>query len=148
MKHLLLILVLLSLPITVFAAGDSMYPTEDKISGKWGYTDNSGHWIISASFDGAEQFRGNYASVTLYPEGMDPEENGESKPCQGIINRQGKFVLPPEYYIYSGWYEGWGSFGTWEGGYYAVAQDEIYVEEGDGPVGFFDVRSGFFSGLK
>ena len=26
MKHLLLILVLLSLPITVFAAGDSMYP--------------------------------------------------------------------------------------------------------------------------
>ena len=148
MKHLLLILVLLSLPITVFAAGDSMYPTEDKISGKWGYTDNSGHWIISASFDGAEQFRGNYASVTLYPEGMEPEENGESKPCQGIINRQGKFVLPPEYYIYSGWYEGWGSFGTWEGGYYAVAQDEIYIEEGDGPVGFFDVRSGFFSGLK
>ena len=64
MKHLLLILVLLSLPITVFAAGDSMYPTEDKISGKWGYTDNSGHWIISASFDRAEQFRGNYASVT------------------------------------------------------------------------------------
>ena len=142
MKRLILIIVLLLIPITAFATGENLYPTEDEENGKWGYVDDSDHWIIPASFDWAEAFRGDYATVTVYLDGMDPAEHGKIYPCQGIINRQGEFVLPPEYYVDSSWgEEGWGVFGTWEEGYYVVGC-------GKGPVGFFDVRSGFFSGLK
>ena len=150
MKRLIimLFLFLLLLPITVFAAEDNLYPTLYEENSKWGYTDDSGQWVIPASFDWAQGFRGDYACVSVYPNGINPTESGEDRPYQGIINRQGEFVLPPEYYIDSGWYDGWDDFGTWEGGYYVVAREEMYGWICDGLVGFFDVRSGFFSGLK
>ena len=105
MKRLILIIVLLLIPITAFATGENLYPTEDEENGKWGYVDDSDHWIIPASFDWAEAFRGDYATVTVYLDGMDLAEHGKIYPCQGIINRQGEFVLPPEYYVDSSWGE-------------------------------------------
>lgn len=102
-------------------------------NGLWGYSDVVGNWLIEPQFDWAGKWRGDYAMVSACGEGAN-----------GIINREGEYVLAPEYSISSGTYEGWGSFGTWEEGFYLVwkpgAEDGLY--------GFFDVRSGFFSGLK
>ena len=74
MKRLFLIIVLLLIPMTAFATGENLYPTEDEENGKWGYVDDSDHWIIPASFDSAAPFRGGYATVTVYPDGMEPAE--------------------------------------------------------------------------
>ena len=88
MKRLIimLFLFLLLLPITVFAAEDNLYPTLYEENSKWGYTDDSGQWVIPASFDWAQGFRGDYACVSVYPNGINPTESGEDRPYQGIIN--------------------------------------------------------------
>ncbi|MBQ9262769.1 MAG: WG repeat-containing protein [Clostridia bacterium] len=121
-------------------------------NGLWGYVDDAYEWVISPRFDEAYAFRGDYAQVRVLP-----EDDGGKAPwyvhnADGIIGRDGQFVLPPEYDIESGWYDGWGEFGTWAGGYYTVTQawadpDSLQMYE-HGLMGFFDVRSGCFSGLK
>ena len=45
MKRWIIIIFMLLLPLTAFAAGEEIYPAEDGESGKWGYTDESGQWM-------------------------------------------------------------------------------------------------------
>ena len=51
MKRWIIIIFMLLLPLTAFAVGEEIYPAEDEKSGKWGYTDESGQWIISQTFE-------------------------------------------------------------------------------------------------
>ncbi len=144
---LLLVALLFSLP----SQAEICLPTpmQDE-NGLYGYVNENGDWIISPQFSNAECFRGNYASVTIVTDSSGKEGRNGS----GIIDRDGSFVLEPEYEIRSGFYEGWGSFGSWDSGYYVVGKSgddnngPFFFEDLQGPLGFFDVRSGFFSGLK
>lgn len=125
-----------------FAETDPAPQPRQAGDGLWGYVDASDRWVISPQFTAAEDFRGQYAAVSV---AFAPKtESGYARPINdGIIDSSGAFALPPQYTVESGWYEGWGSFGTWDKGYYVVSQ----TGDGSGPFGFFDVRSGFFSGL-
>lgn len=147
MKRWIIIIFMLLLLLTAFAAGEEIYPAEDEKSGKWGYTDESGQWIIPASFAWAERFRGEYAHVTMISDSADPDKAGKYTEYGGIINRRGEFVLPAEYNVDTGWEDGMSGYGSWENGYYVVRTGSENNPE-DGPEGFFDIRSGFFSGLK
>lgn len=64
-------------------------------NGLWGYSDVAGNWLIEPQFDWAGKWRGDYAMVSACGEGAN-----------GIINREGEYVLAPEYSISSGTYEG------------------------------------------
>ena len=110
---------------------DELYPKQTE-NGLWGYSDAAGNWVIPAQFFFADDFRGSYAYVDVQ------KEDGVSS---GIINRKGEFVLQPEYYIDDGWDGYLKGYGTWDDGYYIVKQKDAFE-------GFFDVRSGSFSGLK
>ena len=132
--------ILLILCLLTAAAGAEDAGTNDRLyakqaeDGLWGYSDAVGKWVIPAQYHYAEDFRGNYARVTV----LDEDEYGKD----GIINRSGEFVLQPEYDIEDGYEEGFGGFGSRDEGYYMINQDP------EGNWGFFDIPSGFFSGLK
>ncbi len=110
---------------------DELYPKQAE-NGLWGYSDAAGNWVIPAQFFFADDFRGSYACVDVQ------KEDGVSN---GIINCKGEFVLQPEYYIDDGRDGYLKGYGTWDDGYYIVKQKDAFD-------GFFDVRSGSFSGLK
>ena len=133
-------LILMILCLLAAAAGAEDAGINEKLyakqaeNGLWGYSDAVGKWVIPAQYHYAEDFRGNYARVTV----LDEDEYGKD----GIINRSGEFVLQPEYYIADGRENSFGGFGSRDEGYYMINQDP------EGNWGFFDIPSGFFSGLK
>ena len=119
-------------------AGKPLYAVED-VNEKWGYIDSEGSLVIPFTFSFAEDFRGSYALVRQFPEDMMTyEENG----FYGIIDQTGAFVLPPEYYdILSE------DTGRYLGG---INDGFYYIWDGSksgSKCGFFDIPSGFFSGL-
>lgn len=129
------LLVLCLLPIFARAEGRPR-PAYDEVSGKWGYIDHEGAWAISPRYDETEIFRGDYAAASV--------ENGKSDPDHwGIIDREGNWVVEPRYVVDSGpddWF-----YGGLDKGVYYVWEYATYEE--DPKMGFFDVRSGFFSGV-
>ena len=127
-------------------------------NGKMGYINAQGVFVIPPQFDVAGDFRGSYAPVRLVREAMSPEEEqqyGFAKSCEGIIDRTGRFVLPPEYDLdegYDGYYYGGKDTGIvlvyrWKDTVYGVDEEG---EETVAPsqMGFFDIPTGCFSGLK
>ena len=46
-------------------------------NGKMGYINRAGEWVIAPQFDSAGDFRGNYASVAIYPADYDPETDDD-----------------------------------------------------------------------
>ena len=139
MKKTLLILLLcaLLLPSALAESGDGrLYPAKDDETGLWGYIDASGNWAIAPQYDGAEEFRGDYACAMMLTRDEDDEETA----ARGIIGRDGNWVVAPKYRIYTG--EDGYAWGGLDTGYYDV---EGIGETG---TGFFDVQSGCFSGLR
>ena len=131
---ILLILCLLAAVAVAEETGtnDELYPKQAE-NELWGYSDAAGNWMIPAQYQEADDFRGNYARVSIHEEdriGYD-----------GIIDRSGVFVLQPEYYVNDGRDGYVKGYGTRDDGYYIVSQNGALE-------GFFDVRSGSFSGLK
>lgn len=117
-------------PEKVYA--DALYPI--RVDGLWGYMDYRGRTVIAPQFAWADEFRGaGYA--TAVPVGSTWQDGG------GIINRQGDWVVPPEYSLDTGY-----------DGYLYGGEDTgvIWLQgtEDNGPEGFFDLRSGYFSGLR
>ena len=157
-KILVLLLAIMLLPVIHGKADtdSARFPAYDEATGKWGYIDVNGQWAIAPQYDGASDFRGGYACVTLYPENHIPNDapflDGD---YQGVIDRTGEFVLPPEYSLDSG-YDGQ-YYGGKDTGIWLVTRwsDLVWGEDEDGEEillhdnkeGFFDIRSGFFSGL-
>ena len=111
-----------------------LYPFRDSETGLWGYIDFLGEWAIQPQFDGADDFRGDYAAAYEPCEDEDGEDYHE-----GVIDREGNWVVEPHYFV-DGGYDGW-YYGGLNLGYY-----EIWDKDGD-KFGFFDVPSGCFSGV-
>ena len=140
MKRLLLCMLAFCLFGLTAAAevGKPLYAVED-IHGKWGYIDSEGSLVIPFTFSYAEDFREDYAVVRQFPDGMDTyEEEG----FYGIIDQTGSFVLPAEYHEI---------LSDDNGEYLGCNEQGVFcVTDGWGPgskCGFFDIPSGFFSGL-
>ena len=140
MKKWLCLLILL-LPLTVFAE-EQLYAAMDE-NGLWGYINAQAEWIIAPQFDGAGEFRGDYATVMVYPEGFVPDPDDPMSlfgvPCEGIIDRTGAFVLEPiAEYIDPGY----------DGGYYGGKDTGIWVISTADGEGFFDIPSGYCSSFS
>ncbi len=120
-------------------AGKPLYAVED-VNEKWGYIDSEGSLVIPFTFSYAEDFRGDYALVRQFPEDMVTyEEYG----FYGIIDQTGAFVLPAEYYDINSVEDAGDYCGGINDGFY-------YIRDGwksGSKCGFFDIPSGFFSGL-
>ena len=137
MKKWLLILLALLMPVV--ALGEDLYPAKAD-NGLWGYINAEAEWVIAPQFDGASGFRGEYAAAWMISDDVDWNEwsgyDWLDYDCMGVIDRTGNWVLPPEYSLTSG------QSGDWFGG-----KDEGIWENSD-LMGFFDIPSGTFSGLK
>ena len=125
-------------------------------NGKWGYINQRGEFVIQPQFDGASDFRGNYAVITVYPDGFMPTEEtdwSDIPDCEGIIDRNGSIVLEPTYSFDSG-YDGQLYGGKDTGIWYVTRWRDLVWDENEeeilqsNRVGFFDIPSGCFSGLK
>lgn len=142
MKKWLLILLVLLAPTVALA--EELYPAKAD-NGLWGYINAEAEWVIAPQFDGASGFRGEYAAAWMIPEGIDPEEwsgyDWLDYDCMGVIDRNGNWVLAPEYSLSSGQSGDW--FGGKDEGIWLVNQ-----WESSDLMGFFDIPSGTFSGLK
>ena len=137
MKKLLILCLLACLfGLTATAeAGKPLYAVEGD-EGRWGYIDCQGQLVIPFAFSYAEDFRGSYALVRQFPDDRYYKDG-----YYGIIDQTGAFVLLPEYDILSE------DTGDYAGG---IDRGVYYVRNGWGAgskCGFFDIPSGFFSGL-
>lgn len=139
MKKLLILTVLLLTCLTA-ASAETLYPAQGD-GGRYGYINAQAEWVIAPQFDGAGAFRGDYAAAWVLPEGADPEEWYDLD-CEGVIDRAGNWVLPPEYTLHAGQSGGW--FGGEDTGIWLVTQ----WSTGNEQEGFFDIPTGTFSGLK
>ena len=150
MKRLMLVwvMILCLVPLGGWAEEETSEPLFPAMgeNEKWGYINRSGEFVIAPQFDYAQEFRGNYAVVTIYPDGYTPSEdmNWTDRPdCQGIIDRSGSIVLEPTYSFdsgYDGQFYGGKDTGIWRVNRWR--EDEDAQREG-----FFDIPSGYFSGL-
>ena len=113
MKKLLYLLVLL-LPAMAFAE-DALYPAKGD-HGLYGYINAEAEWVIAPQFDGASDFRGHYASVSMYLEGYVPDPDNYAENWEntryGIIDRQGRYGLEPVYDMIDAGYDGY-YYGGW-----------------------------------
>jgi len=157
MKRMLIIvlLTLCLLPCLVLAEeGKPLYAVKDE-NGLWGYIDCKGNLLIPGTFTWAGDFRDGYALACQFPQGFTPEENhvgtynlpdGRWMPPEGlfgIIDTTGQWVVPPEYNDVLSSDEGSSYAGGRDTGVYWFAG----IVDGKYKQGFFDIPSGFFSGL-
>lgn len=147
MKHLMMIfMIILCLnSFNTFAedSPETLFPVVDG-NGKWGYINREGTFIIPPQFDGAEDFRGDYAVITVWPETTDESAEPDSlRDCEGVIDRSGRIVVEPVYSFDHG-YDG-GFYGGKDTGIWCVRKWQDYKSAR--LEGFFDIPSGYFSGL-
>lgn len=160
MKKMIVLLALMLCLLPFCAAGTeenaALFPAKGE-NGKMGYINRAGEWVIAPQFDFAGDFRGNYASVSVYPADYDPEKDDLwDMDCDGIIDREGNFILPPTYSLAAG--QSGDYFGGKDTGIWLVHRrtDNVWGEDEEGEeillqnalYGFFDIPSGCFSGLK
>ena len=142
MKKWLLALLMMLMPVV--ALGEDLYPAKAD-NGLWGYINAEAEWVIAPQFDGASGFRGEYAAAWMISDDVDRNEwsgyDWLDYDCMGVIDRTGNWVLPPEYSLTSGQSGDW--FGGKDEGIWLVNQ-----WESSDLMGFFDIPSGTFSGLK
>ena len=138
----LFLLLILLLPAGSLAVekDDTLFPIRE--NGLWGYMNRAGETVIVPQWSDATGFRGGYAIACPAPpdSGMDPED------ICGIINTDGEWVIPPDH---------WEILETDNWGQYIGGRDEgIYIFFSSDPhqkekyAGFFDIPSGFWSGMR
>lgn len=124
-------------PEKVYA--DCLYPI--RVDGLWGYIDYQGQVCIEPQFAWAGAFRGaGYAEVMLPLPGVPLEDTWALDAPEGIIDKQGQWVLGPsrEFYLDSG-YDSYLYGGMDTGIIWAMTEGRR--------MGFFNLRNGFFSGF-
>ena len=126
----LLIMMLLALcmaPSPAWAEeGRPLYAVKDK-NGLWGFIDCKGNLVMPGTFTWAKDFRGDYALA---------RQDGSGR--YGIINAQGEWILPPVYEDI---------MSVSDSGEMANVYLVIKEWKKGEKQGFFDIPSGFFSGL-
>jgi len=150
-KRAFLLMLLMALPLLAEANEEALFPAMGE-NGQFGYINAMGAWVIPPQFDGAGEFRGDYAVIIVYPH-EDARENPWDYDVEGIIDRSGNIVLTPEYSIDGGY--GGGYYGGKDTGIWHITQYEknVWDPEDESLIyaskdGFFDIPSGHFSGLK
>ncbi len=132
-----LIALLLTRSPAAMAENAALFPAYDEATGKWGYIDANGQWTIAPMFETAGIFRGHYAAVST---GVPWEYT------MGIIDSDGKWVVEPNYLVDAG-YDGW-TYGGLNEGMYSLWDSREGDTAGEYPhYGYFDVPSGYFSGI-
>jgi len=134
-KLLMVCAMLMSLMTAAHA--EELYPAMGE-NGLYGYINARAEWVIAPQFDWAGDYRGDYAPFADYPEGSDIDSPWDAD-CMGVIDRVGHVVLEPRYLLESGMSSEF--FGGEHTGIWIVWSHE---DEG---TGWFDVPSGYFSGL-
>ena len=147
-----LLTLLCLLPLFAVAENEPLFNAIDGETGKWGYINRAGEWVIPPQFDGAYPFYGDYAVAAMRPtEDAPPDQWGRWLDREGVIDREGNWVLPPAYFIDTRY-----TYDDFDGLWVVTSIDdfttdldedgnEILVESLEG---FFDVETGYFSGLK
>ena len=132
------LILLLSNPAIAHADSSAApFPAYDENTEKWGYIDQSGQWAVMPQFETAGLFRGNYATVSM----GDPWDY-----TMGVIDASGAWAVEPHYFVDEG-YDGW-TYGGLNEGMYLIWDRRADDENRESPhYGFFDVPSGFFSGI-
>lgn len=125
------LVILILLPLSAIGE-EGLFPAKGE-NGLWGYIDARGNYVIAPQYAGATSFLPNYAAVPLGDEEW------------GIIDRQGKMILPMKYVIWplneSGLFQVTGS----------EAPDMCVMDamvENREMAGFLHGESGVFSGLQ
>ncbi len=108
-----------------------LYPAP--IDGKWGYINDRGETVIAPQWYDAHPFRGAGYAVVVADTGK-----GFLDDNRGIIDKQGNYVLEPRYTVWAGHCEYFGGRDT----------GLIRYGTADSLTGFFDVTTGFCSGLR
>ena len=144
-RALFICLILLCFATIVHAEREPLFPAYDKMTGKWGYINCEAEFVIPPQFNWASIFRGDYAAVAVTDQ-YDDQGFAETWGYQGIIDCQGHWIVEPAYVVDDG-YDGWTYGGLNMGHYFIWKSSNERVEDEDLKMGFFDVRSGYFSGL-
>lgn len=137
MKRMLISFAVLLLALSCAAAEENLYPAMGE-NGQYGYISAGAEWVIAPQFDWAGEFRGDYAPFADYPEGADFDSPwGED--CMGVIDREGSVVLEPVYSLDSGM----------SGEFYGGEHTGVWIvyQSASERTGWFDIPSGYFSGL-
>lgn len=138
MKKLLIALaaLLLCLPFAA-AAEEALYPAMGE-NGLYGYINAQAAWVIAPQFDWAGEFRGDYAPFADYPDGVEVDSPWDGD-CMGVIDRAGHVALDPLYSLDSGM----------SGEFYGGEHTGVWLvyQSGSEGMGWFDIPSGYFSGL-
>ena len=148
MKRLMLVwvMILCLVPVLSLAeqalASKELFPAEGG-NGKWGYVNRDGSFVIQPVFDHAFGFRGNYAEVVAFPDDYAGDRNPYISEYSGIIDRNGAYVLDPVFSIDAGYDQMF--FGGRDTGIWCISAG--YVDEENQLEGWFDIESGYFSGL-
>lgn len=124
----LVVTLVICAPLAANAATDAepLFPICE--NGLWGYMNARGETVLEPQWENASEFRGGgYAAVGVVDGG------------EGIIDREGNYVLPPEYTLDEG-YDGYYYGGKDTGVIWAVGENE--------KLGFFSVQHGVFSGAR
>ena len=136
MKRILSFLVAALLCVPSFACGEqsaALFPAYDENTGKCGYIDKVGQWAVMPQFETAGMFRGNYAAVSM---------GDRWDYTMGIIDAEGNWAVEPHYFVDDG-YDGW-TYGGLNEGMYLIWDKNLRETRRSG---YFDVPSGYFSGL-
>ena len=136
MKKLLCGLLCLLMLLGCASAEGCLYAAKGD-NGLWGHIDEAGNWVIPPKFDGAGDFRGNYALI---------QQDGR----EGFANRDGEIMLLLDEGVevesgYTGYYYGGRETGIWLIYKKATWKNSLGMEWLEG---FFDAQSGVYSGLK
>ncbi len=147
MKRLIVcVMILCLLPVLAPAeqepASKALFPAEGE-EGRWGYVNREGIFVIPPQFDYAFGFRGNYAEVVVFPDGYAGDRNPHYSGCSGLIDRNGVFVLEPVYDVDAGYDQMF--YGGRDTGIWCITAGR--EDAGDQLEGWFDIGSGYFSGL-
>lgn len=138
MKRLttIFIMILCLVSFTALAEDTSaLFPIREH--GLWGYMNRDGETVIEPKWMEARGFRGGYALVYPVPDDED---------FCGIINTSGEWVIPPQHWEILET-DNWGRYiGGRDEGIYIFFSSELHQKEND--AGFFDIPSGFWSGLR
>ena len=142
MKQLSGFLLFILLAAGLYASSESappaaLFPAYDHETGYYGYIDTNGQWMIAPRFETAGEFRGRYAAVST----ADPWDY-----TMGIIDSHGQWVVEPVYFVDEG-YDEW-TYGGLNEGMYLIWDGNEGGHLNDSPhYAFFDVPSGYFSGI-
>ena len=148
MKRMMLVwvMILCLVPVLSLAeqglASKELFPAEDD-NGKWGYVNREGIFVIPPAFDHAFGFRRNYAEVVVFPDDYTGDRNPYYSGYSGIIDQNGVFVLEPVYGIDAGYDQMF--YGGRDTGIWCITSGKV---DWDNQLeGWFDIPSGYFSGL-